>query len=104
MGGEGFGNGTIIKMASYEPIYISKAQKFIRTQLEKKASDQIIGLMWDGTSFNLGPNEYGLVIYKGKKKTVFTFTKDELIKGYGSTEWKIRLLKKINEILRRMEI
>ena len=91
-------------MASYEPIYISKAQKFIRTQLEKKASDKMIGLMWGGTGLNLGQDEYGLVIYKGKKKTVFKFNKDELIKGYGSTEWKIRLLNKINEILRRLEI
>ena len=91
-------------MASYEPIYISKAQKFIRTQLEKKVSDKMIGLMWGGTGLNLGQDEYGLVIYKGKKKTVFKFTKDELIKGYGSTEWKIRLLNKINEILRRLEI
>ena len=63
-------------MASYEPICISKAQQFIRTQLEKKASDKMIGLMWGGTSLNLGPNEYGLVIYIGKKKTGFTFTKD----------------------------
>ncbi len=91
-------------MASYEPIYISKAQKFIRTQLEKKASDKMIGLMWGGTGLNLGPDEYVLVIYKGKKKTVFKFTKDELIKGYGSTEWKSRLLKRINEILMRLEI
>jgi hypothetical protein len=91
-------------MASYEPIYISKAQKFIRTQLEKKASDKMIGLMWGGTGLNLGPDEYGLVIYKGKKKTVFKFTKDELIKGYGSTECKSRLLKRINEILMRLEI
>jgi hypothetical protein len=90
-------------MASYEPIYISKAQKFIRTQLEKKASDKMIGLMWGGTGLNLGPDEYVLVIYKGKKKTVFKFTKDELIKGYGSTEWKTRLLARVNEIFRRME-
>ncbi len=60
--------------------------------------------MWGGTGLNLGADEYGLVIYKGKKKTVFTFTKDELINGYGSTEWKNRLLKRINEILRRLEI
>ena len=80
-------------MASYEPIFISKAQIFIKTQLEKKLREKMIGLMWVGTSLKLGPNKYGLVIYKGKKKTVFKFTKDELIKGYGSTEWKSRLLK-----------
>jgi hypothetical protein len=91
-------------MASYEPIYIAQAQKFIGTQLKKKASDKMIGLMWGGTSLKLGPNQYGLVIYKSKKKTVFKFTKDELIKGYGSTEWKKRLLVRINEILRRLEI
>jgi len=92
------------KMASYEPIYIAQAQKFIRTQLEKKASDKRVSLMWGGTGLKLGPNQYGLVIYKDKKKTVFKFTKDELIKGYGSTEWKKRLLVRINEILRRLEI
>ena len=91
-------------MANYEPIYISKAQQFIRTQLEKKVSDKMIGLMWGGTGLKLRPNQYGLVIYKGKEKMVFTFTKDELIKGYGSTEWKKRLLARINEILRRLEI
>jgi hypothetical protein len=91
-------------MASYEPIYIAQAQKFIRTQLEKKASDKRVSLMWGGTGLKLGPNQYRLVIYKDKKKTVFKFTKDELIKGYGSTEWKNRLLKRINEILRRLEI
>ncbi|MBA7547521.1 hypothetical protein ES705_39943 [subsurface metagenome] len=72
--------------------------------MEKKVSDKIIGLMWGGTGLNLGQDEYGLVIYKGKKKTVFKFTKDELIKGYGSTEWKNRLLKRINEILSSLEI
>ncbi len=91
-------------MASYEPIHIAKAQQFIRTQLEKKAPEKMVSLMWGGTSLKLGPDEYGLVIYKCKKKRVFKFTKDELIKGYGSTEWKKRLLVRINEILRRLEI
>ncbi len=91
-------------MASYEPIYIAKAQQFIRNQLEKKLRGKMIGLMWGGTGLKLGPNQYGLVIYRGEKKTVFKFTKDELIKGYGSTEWKKRLLARINEILRRLEI
>ncbi len=91
-------------MKSEYSYQILGAQNLIKNQLGKKLREEMIGLMWGGASLKLGPNQYGLVIYKGKKKTVFTFTKDELIKGYGSTEWKKRLLVRINEILRRLEI
>ena len=87
----------------YEQSLVFYAQKYVISQLKKKASKKITDLMWGSTSLNLGPDEYGLIIYKGKKKSVFPFTKDELIEDYGSTKWKTRLLARVNEIFRRME-
>lgn len=90
-------------MSDYEQSLIFYAQKYIVFQLKKKASKKITDLMWGSTSLNLGPDEYGLTIQKGKKKLVFPFTKDELIEDYGSAKWKTILLTRVNEIFRRME-
>ena len=82
---------------------IKGAQNFISTQIQKKWPDKMLGSNWDRKSIDFGPDEYGLVIYRGKKKLVFSFTKDELIEDYGSTTWKVKLLTRVNEIIRRME-
>ncbi len=79
------------------------AQKYITTQIEKKMPEKILSSVWGTTDLNLGPDEYGLVIYRGKKKLVFRFTKNELIEDYGSTKWRTRLLRRVTEILRRMK-
>ena len=76
---------------------IMGSQKFITNQIEKKMPDKMLGLVWGTTSFDFGPDEYGLVINRGKKKLVFPFTKNELIEDYGSTKWKNRLLTRVND-------
>lgn len=82
---------------------IRGAQNFIINQIEKQTPGNMIGAVWGTTSLDLGKGEYGLAIYKGKQKIVFTFTKKELIENYGSKNWKIRLLTRVNEIIRRMK-
>jgi len=90
-------------ISEYEKNLIFYAQKYIIYQLKKKGPKKMAGLLWSSKSVNLGPDEYGLTIQKGKKKNLFSFTKDELIEEYGSREWKDRLLARITEILRRIE-
>ena len=82
---------------------IMGAQNFIKNQIEKKTRDKMFGCIWGTPSLGLGPNEYELVIYRGMKKLAFPFTKNELIKDYGSTRWKTRLLARVNEINKRIE-
>lgn len=81
---------------------IMGAQNFISTQIQKKTLDTMSGSIWGTKSLNLGPNEYGLVIYQVKEKVIFPFTRSELIEGYGSREWKTRLLTRVNKIVRRL--
>ena len=82
---------------------IRGAQNFIVNQIEKKTAGNMIGAVWGTTRLDLVKGEYELAIYKVKKKIVFTFTKKELIEEYGSKNWKIRLLTRVNEIVNRME-
>jgi len=86
----------------YEQSLIFYAQKYIIFQLKKKGSKEMADPLWSSKSVNLDPDEFGLTIHTGKKKNIFTFTKDELIKGYGSRAWKDRLLARIKEILKKI--
>ncbi|MBA7585233.1 hypothetical protein ES708_27204 [subsurface metagenome] len=90
-------------MSDYERSLVFYAQKYVVSQLAKKASKEMVGFIWGSKNPDLGPDEYRLTIQKGKKKLVFPFTKDELIEDYGSTKWKTRLLIRVNEIFRRLE-
>ena len=87
----------------YEQIFIIYAQNYVIDQLKKKGPKEMAGLIWGSKNLGLGPDKYGLTIQKDEKKKIFTFTKDELIGGYGSCKWKNRLLDKIEKVLKRME-
>jgi len=90
-------------MFEFEESLIFYAQKYINTKLARKTSKKTLDLIWGSKGLNLGPDEYGLIVPKDKKKLSFTFTKAELIEGYGTSEWKDRLLARINKIVQRME-
>ena len=90
-------------MFEFEESLIFYAQKYISTELARKTSKKTVDLIWGSKSLNLGPDEYGLIVPKDKKKLSFTFTKVELIEGYGTSEWKDRLLARIDKILKRIE-
>jgi len=87
----------------YEQSYIFYAEKFVIHHLKKKVPEKTGHLLWGGMTLGLGPEEYGLVIHIGEKRMIFTFTKNELIKGYGNREWKNRLLARIDEILNKIQ-
>lgn len=87
----------------YEDSLVFYAQKYIISQLARKAAKEMAGLIWGNKSLDLDPDEYGLIVNKDKKRIAFTFTRAELIEGYGSSEWKARLLDKIDKILKRTE-
>ena len=86
-----------------ERSFVFYAQRYVVDQLKKKRPKKMADPLWSSKSVDLDPDEYGLTIQKGKKKNIFIFTKDELIKGYGSRAWKNRLLARIKEILRTIE-
>jgi len=90
-------------ISEYEQSLVFYAQKYVVYQLKKKRPKKMADPLWSSKSVDLDPDEYGLTIQKGKKKNIFTFTKDELIEGYGSRAWKDRLLARIKEILREIE-
>jgi hypothetical protein len=90
-------------MFEFEESLVFYAQKYVSHLLKKKASKEIDDPVWGRKSLDLGKDEYGLIVPKDNKRLAFTFTRGELIKGYGTSEWKERLLAKTNEILRRME-
>jgi len=87
----------------YEQSLIFYAQRYIIYQLKKNGPKEMDDLVWGRKSLDLGPDEYGLIVPKDSKRIAFTFTKDELIEGYGSREWKDRLLARTKEILRKIE-
>ena len=90
-------------MFEYNNSLVFYAQKYVASQLVRKATKKSIDPVWGSKSLNLGPDEYGLIVSKDKKRIAFTFTKAELIEGYGTSEWKDRLSTKTNNILRRIE-
>jgi len=87
----------------HEQIFSIYAQNYIFNQLKRKGPIEMGGLFWGSKNLGLGPDEYGLIVNKGKKKIVFTFPRAELIERYGSSEWKAWLLDKIEKILKTME-
>jgi len=90
-------------MFEYEESLVFYAQKYVSVLLKRKASKEVGDPIWGSKSLDLGMDEYSLIFPKDKKRLVFTFTRGELIKGYGTCEWKDRLLVRINKILKRIE-
>lgn len=87
----------------YGQIFVIYAQNYIIDQLKKKGPKEMSGFSWGSKNLGPGPDKYGLTIQKDEGKKIFTFTKDKLIEGYGSREWKDRLLARIKEILKKIE-
>ena len=85
-------------MLEDEQTFVFYAQKYVDHHLKKKKAKQTITFVWGSKTLDLGPNEYGLAIHKGDNQMIFTFTRDELIEGYGTSEWKERLVSRSDEI------
>lgn len=87
----------------YEDRLVVYAQQYITGLLETKALKETVQPIWGNKSLDLDPDEYGLIVTKDKKRIAFTFTKAELVTGYGTERWAERLLSKTNEILKRLQ-
>lgn len=82
---------------------IHTAQDFITWKLQKTAKTKMISLIWIRDKMVPAGEIYRLKVYAGAKRAVFTFTKDELTKWYGSWKGEMKFLRRVREILAEIE-
>jgi len=75
------------------------AQDFITWELQKKATDRVDALSWKQTPQDRATKFHRLVIFRGGKKSTFTFTEYELLEDYGSKQWEKQLRGHINDMM-----
>jgi len=75
------------------------AQHYIAQELLKQAADRVEELNWDQGPWDPAAGIYRLTVSRDNGKSIFSFTKYELLKNHGSQDWKKDLLNHINDIL-----
>ena len=76
-----------------------EAQDFITRELQKQGTDRIEALDWEQTPQDRATRIHRLVVFRGGEKSIFTFTKYELLENCGSTQWERQLRDHISDIL-----
>ena len=80
-----------------EPEKLRAAQDYVTRELQ--VYDKINGMTWNQDPLDSAFGIYRLAIYHGGEKSVFTFSKSELLGNYGSRQWEKELRSHIGEIL-----
>jgi len=75
------------------------AQDLIARELQKKSSSRIDALNWEQGLHNAAAGIHRLVVFRGGEKSIFTFTKYELLEDYSSQQWKKELRSHVGDIL-----
>ena len=80
-----------------EPENLRAAQDYVTRELHKYG--KINGMTWNQDPLDPAFGLYRLAVFRGGEKSVFTFSKSELIENYGSQQWEKELRSHIGEIL-----
>jgi len=78
---------------------LRKAQNFIARELQKKGTGRVDTVNWAQGPHDAATGIHRLIVLRGGEKSIFTFTKYELLENYGSKEWVKQLRGHIGEIL-----
>jgi hypothetical protein len=78
---------------------LRKAQNFIARELQKKGTGRVDAVNWGQGPQDVAAGIYQLAVFRGSEKSVFTFSKFELLENYGSKQWEKQLRGHISDIL-----
>ena len=76
-----------------------EAKNFITRELQQRGAGRIDAMNWGQGPRDLVPSIYRSTISLGREKSIFTFTKYELLEDYGSKQWKKELRGHVGDIL-----
>ena len=82
-----------------EPEKLQYAKDYIARELLQQGADRVDEISWYQGPWDPAAGIYRLTVSRDREKTIFTFTKYELLKNYGSPGWKKDLRNHINDIL-----
>jgi len=86
-------------MPMTEAEQLRKAQDFITQELAQKGGGRIDAISWGQGPHNAAAGIHRLIVLRGGEKSIFTFTKYELLENYGSKHWERELRVHVGEIL-----
>jgi hypothetical protein len=75
------------------------AKDYIAGELKKQAADRLDEISWDQGPWDPAVGIYRLVLSRDGEKSIFSFTKYELLKNHGSQQWKKELRDHVGDIL-----
>ncbi len=78
---------------------LREAQNFIAREVQKKGAGRIDAVNWAQCPHNAAAGIHRLIVLRGGEKSIFTFTKYELLENYGSKEWEKQLRGHVGETL-----
>ena len=77
---------------------LREAQDFLTRELQQKGAGRIDAISWDQGPHDLAAGIHRLLVFRGGEKSIFTFTKYELLENYGSKQWEMQLRGHISDI------
>jgi len=80
-----------------EPEKLRAAQDYVTRELQEYGKTN--GMTWNQDPLDSAFGIYRLAVFRGGEKSVFTFSKSELLENYGSQQWEKELRSHIGEIL-----
>jgi hypothetical protein len=67
---------------------LQDAQDFITREVQKKSAGRTDTMNWGQGPHDAVAGIHRLVVFRGGEKSIFTFTKYELLKDYSSKQWQ----------------
>lgn len=78
---------------------LTKAQEYISQESQKQDSDRIDAFHWEQTPHDQTTKIYRLGLFRGREKSIFTFTEFDLIDNHDSKQWEKQLRSHANDVL-----